>query len=132
VTLLLTGNFAVAEQVVIDCIETLDMTELLSDYFVSCASALAIERSWGNLRPDPDLLTGLPSELQRVLQLPPTLRHCFVLRILVGLSVGETARILHSNPSEVAESTAKSLFLTSIQHLPSCTTGSLGHFVFAH
>jgi len=45
----------------------------------------------------------LPFELRRVLHLPPALRHCFVLRFLVGLSREACARLLRLEIRQVDE-----------------------------
>jgi DNA-directed RNA polymerase specialized sigma24 family protein len=62
---------------------------------------------------DSDLLSSLlPPELRRVLSLSLDLRHCFVLRMLVGLSPQECSRLLHLDSrrvDEVAGAAAKEL-----------------------
>jgi hypothetical protein len=45
---------------------------------------------------------ALPLELRRVLALRPDQRHCFVLRILVGLTVDECSECLRLSKREVA------------------------------
>ena len=45
----------------------------------------------------------LPFELRHVLHLPTALRHCFVLRFLVGLPREDCARLLHLEIRQVDE-----------------------------
>lgn len=47
--------------------------------------------------------TYLPIELRRVLMLPRSSRHCYVLHMLVGLRLADCARILHLQPHQVSE-----------------------------
>ncbi len=45
----------------------------------------------------------LPAELRLLLKLSPDLRYCFVLRILVGLSMQVCSRILHLCTGQIEE-----------------------------
>lgn len=66
-----------------------------------------------------DLSTSsLPVELRRVLLLSESLRQCFVLRLLVGLSVIECSRLLSLNACQIEQNTAAAaLALSGIQEL---------------
>jgi hypothetical protein len=70
-----------------------------------------------------DLSTsGLPVELRRVLLLPENLRHCFVLRLLVGLPLRECSRLLSLEPCQAEQNTiSAAVMLTGIR------TGRLPH-----
>ncbi len=63
----------------------------------------------------------LPFELRRVLHLPTDLRHCFVLRFLVGLPREVCARLLHLEIRQVDErARAAMLELPTIQRNRMC------------
>jgi hypothetical protein len=58
----------------------------------------------------------LPFDLRRVLHLPQALRHCFVLRFLVGLQREACARLLHLEICQVDERARKAMLeLPTIQ-----------------
>ena len=98
--LILTGSPDAAEAAVLDAIATsgCEMDEL----FVATAKC-AIQRS-GECLPQPQILSSLPIELQRLFLLAPTGRKCFVLRILMGLTLQITSEILNLRTDEVDES----------------------------
>jgi len=51
----------------------------------------------------------LPSELRRVLHLPTNLRHCFVLRMLMGLPREVCARLLRLDAGQIDERTCTAM-----------------------
>lgn len=51
----------------------------------------------------------LPPELQRIFEMPANLRHCFVLRVLLGVGAGPCAAILGRQINEVHESTSAAI-----------------------
>ena len=68
---------------------------------------------------EPEARSTLLPSLQGVLRLAPRLRHCFVLRVLVGLSKQDSAQLLRLHTREVDEYTRAAL-----KHLPSLSTES--------
>jgi DNA-directed RNA polymerase specialized sigma24 family protein len=63
----------------------------------------------------------LPFELRRVLHLPQALRHCFVLRFLVGLPREVCARLLHLEIRQVDERARTAMLqLPTIQRNKMC------------
>lgn len=65
--------------------------------------------------------SNLPCELRRVLHLPAALRHCFVLRFLVGLPREACARLLHLEVPQVDERTRTAMLeLPMIQKNGTC------------
>lgn len=52
-----------------------------------------------------DVLAAVPDELRGVVRLPDALRHCFVLRMLSGLSRESCAELLDRTISEVDANT---------------------------
>jgi hypothetical protein len=67
----------------------------------------------------------LPFELQCVLNLSTNLRHCYVLRILVGLNRDVCSWLLHLDTSQVDEYTcAAMLELPLVQERASCRRGA--------
>jgi len=101
---LLSGNMAVAEAAVIDgidaCCPDSDADGLFSETVKS-----AIRRSGGPSIPG----MALPAELSPVLMLDRTVRHCFVMRVLVGYGLQECCRLLRLSADEVEEAVARSI-----------------------
>lgn len=106
--LLLTGSAAKAELSILEGIETFDgkassNARLRATLNAAIAPRETIHREISGAQ---DLSTlGLPVELRRVLLLPENLRHCFVLRLLVGLPLRECSRLLSLEPCQAEQNT---------------------------
>jgi DNA-directed RNA polymerase specialized sigma24 family protein len=61
---------------------------------------------------------GLPVEIQRLFMLQPLLRHCFVLRILAGLSPEVCAELLEISVAEFEDALYGALRELSLPHSP--------------
>jgi DNA-directed RNA polymerase specialized sigma24 family protein len=110
---LLTANTGQAERSVVEAMESWDpddnSDEVLFQQVLRSVLQANVEGvpSSSNDPDSPDSL--LPIELKAVLLLPPQLRHCFVLRMLVGLSRQTCARLLHLHSREVDRYTREAL-----------------------
>jgi len=104
VALLLTGNAAVAEEVVRDAIEFLDTDDLSTDALLIFVSTLALQ-----LGGDESDQPMLPEELRSVIRLPRMMRQCFVLRILLGWPEGRCARLLHAEDWQISEAVVEAV-----------------------
>jgi hypothetical protein len=96
-TLLLTGTMNTAEEAVmlgIDACEDLSPRDLLIE---AVRSAVRLRKESQNRHCEVEYL---PPELQRLFMLQPQARHCFVLRILVGLSPEVCAELLEISITE--------------------------------
>ena len=100
--LLLTGNAVSAERTALQAINSLDPQQVtaetllrrtieLSIQSVACRQGSDLEEQW----------PGLPVELKNVLEMKAPLRHCFVLRVLLGLPEELCAGLLKLSRSEV-------------------------------
>jgi len=99
-TLLLTGTMNTAEEAVmlgIDACEDLSPRDLLIE---AVRSAVRLRKESQNRHCEVEYL---PPELQRLFMLQPQARHCFVLRILVGLSSEFCADLLDISVCEFEE-----------------------------
>lgn len=92
---LLSGDVTQAEDAVADAILSLDTDDFETEAFFTCVLILSIRSSRDyskrSIRKKIDISPTLPAELQNVLNLSCKLRHCFVLRVLLGLTK-ETCR----------------------------------------
>ena len=106
--LLLTGSMEQAETAVLEGIRFLDPDdepgEALLSHTVSAAFETRPERlvSPGGLERSSAVL---PRELHSVMRLSPDIRHCFVLRVLVGWSRELCARLLRLEIRQIDERT---------------------------
>ena len=104
--LLLTGTATAAERAVLQAISSLSPAALTSGTLLHRTIALSIEHSRhdetkrGELGIAP---LNLPLELKAVLHLKSKLRQCFVLRMLLGLSVRDCVSLLQLSEDEVAD-----------------------------
>ena len=105
--LLLTGTAEEAERVVLESIGTLGGPSGYDLFHVTLRTAVVAAKTPCDEGVDVSgrTLTSLPNELRRVLSLRANLRHCFVLRILLGLPLGECADLLQTDECIVAENT---------------------------
>ena len=95
--LLLTGHTRTAEVAVTRAI---DACEALSPGGILIEAVRSAVRRRTTLSNGPYEVDGLPVELQRLFMLQPLLRHCFVLRILVGLFPEVCAELLEISIAE--------------------------------
>jgi hypothetical protein len=107
--LLLTANLEQAEAATLDGIRWLDPEEASEEalFLASVKAAIASRRQATEQPEELDRASSiLPPELVRVLRLSLDLRHCFVLRVLAGLSREDCARLLHLGIEHVDEGTS--------------------------
>jgi hypothetical protein len=99
-----------AEDAVADAILSLDTDDFETEAFLMCVLILSIQRSrnsskW-SIRKRVEIPVTLPAELQNVLNLPLKLRHCFVLRVLIGLPKETCSQMLQVDDDELQKSVA--------------------------
>jgi hypothetical protein len=99
----LLGSGESAEAVVLEAIDASDPEDTSADNFLREAIRIALASEAAGPAAQP----GLPPELIRVQNLPATLRHCFVLRVLAGLSQAESAQLLNLSVAMVNERTCE-------------------------
>jgi hypothetical protein len=111
---LVAGSPGQAEAAMLEAIQQMDETQgSEEDLFFACIR-VALNRG---PRLEPPVKPGraasaslsLPEELERVMLLPPNFRHCFVLRILAGLSYEQCLFLNIKDPDEGACSAAREL-----------------------
>jgi DNA-directed RNA polymerase specialized sigma24 family protein len=108
--LLLTGGIEAAEAAVLDAIAALEF-----DYDPGVSLLPETVKSAVGRRSDfpEQAFSLLPIELRRLLLLPRDNRHCFVLRILLGMTPEISSGILNRSVHEVEEA-----LHTGLQNLP--------------
>jgi hypothetical protein len=86
---LLSGDITQAEDAAADAILALDTDDFETDALLTCILMLSIQRSHSSPKGPSGQTSGisatLPAELQNILCLSSKFRHCFVLRVLLGL-----------------------------------------------
>ena len=100
VAYLLTGNAARAESAVRQAI---DLWDCNADNFEQLLHTTARIAARNSLACSCDVDILLPAELCRVAELPPDLRSCFVLRMLLGLPSSTCAHILDLPVSRIEQ-----------------------------
>lgn len=118
---LLTADSGRAESATLQGIESWDPAEPYAALFTKVLTAATRASEWSApaLSPSSSTCSYLPVEMQRVVMLPRTLRHSFVLRILAGLPADDCARMLHLCPGEV-----EVYVCAALQHLQAQETRS--------
>ena len=105
--LLLTANPERAEAAILEGNRVTHLDNTSGEAFLRGAVNAAVEPPSDTSEQLPEDLerasSMLPFELRRVLHLPQALRHCFVLRFLVGLPREVCARLLHLEIRQVDE-----------------------------
>jgi hypothetical protein len=105
IAIILTGSTDLAEYAVSEAIRVWNETKPLEQTLCLGATIAAIEvqrLSSTNRPPEMDSAAArLPLRLRNVVRLTPTIRNCFVLRILLGLCYETCARLLNSNAEQV-------------------------------
>ena len=113
--LLLTGDTTTAEAAVTRAI---DACEALSPGGILIEAVRSAVRRRTKLSNGPYEVDGLPVELQRLFMLQPLLRHCFVLRILVGLFPEVCAELLEISVAEFEDALYGALTELALPHSP--------------
>jgi hypothetical protein len=105
---LLFGDLTQAEDAVADAILSLDTDDFETEAFLMCVLILSIQRSRNSskrsIRKTGEISVTLPAELQNVLNLSLKLRHCFVLRVLLGLPKETCGQMLQVDDDELEKS----------------------------
>jgi DNA-directed RNA polymerase specialized sigma24 family protein len=105
---LLSGDMTQAEDAVADAILSLDTDDFETEAFLTCVLILSIQRSRNSskrsIRKRGEISVPLPTELQNVLNLSLKLRHCFVLRVLLGLPKETCRQMLQVHDGELEKS----------------------------
>jgi hypothetical protein len=103
--LLITGSAQRAEAAVLEAIGATNLSEMsagtLLEGTVSASLVGHVAENRVDLR-DP-AISSLPAELRNVLNLPADCRRCFVLRVLLGLPLDVTARMLQTETHQIGE-----------------------------
>jgi DNA-directed RNA polymerase specialized sigma24 family protein len=107
--LLLTGSVNQAETAMLHGTRSVNACAASEEELLRNTAAAAIESQHWHPRQRPEEIAQasslLPLELQRVLQLTPDLRQCFVLRLLMAMSRESCARLLDLDVSAVDRDT---------------------------
>jgi hypothetical protein len=116
-----TSSLEQSEMNFIRSIEALDCDHLSSANLALMAirSSLLLQSNHSQRRPEDTqkILLMLPSELQGVLLMPPALRHCYVLRVLLAISRDVSASTLGCCQNQVDDFTcAAMLHLANHRH----------------
>jgi hypothetical protein len=120
VALLLTGSIEAAERAVSDSIATSGCGVTGDQLLIATAQDLIQLRD--QFLPRAEALSSLPIELQRLFLLSTVCRYSFVLRMLLGLTVETSSKILNLRGDEIDE--ALCLALNDLSCL--ARTGSAG------
>ena len=105
--LMLTGSIEAAEQAVSEAIASLGCGVAVEELLVATAKC-AVQLRDGCL-PRMEIPSRLPPELQRLFLLSSVDRKCFVLRILMGLTLETSSGILSLHRDEVDEALCRAL-----------------------
>lgn len=99
---LLTANIEEAESALVGAIDSWNPDHDTDDDLVQealCAAVQAADSTRSNRSDESE--SRIPSELKPILRLPAKLRHCYVLRVLEGLSRDACAKILRLDLRQV-------------------------------
>jgi len=105
---LLAGDRERAENAVLQAIEAWNAERHNEEELFEHVVRAAV-RARGSADPGGPDASFLPAELRAVVNLPRELRHCFVLRMLAGLSQADCARMLRMSPKRVGQYTCSAL-----------------------
>jgi hypothetical protein len=128
--LLLTGSVERAEAAILEGNQQISLDHTFGEALFREAVNAAIELKNNISKHPPEELerasSMLPFELRCVLHLPPALRHCFVLRFLVGLPREACARLLYLKIRQVDERARTAMLeLPTIQRNSEASRGCL-------
>ncbi len=105
---LLSGDVTQAEDAVADAILSLETDDFETEAFLTCVVILSIQRSRNSskrwIRKTSEISVALPAELQNILSLSSKLRHCFVLRVVLGLPKETCRQMLQVDDNELEQS----------------------------
>ena len=110
---MLTGSTQAAERAVLDGIATTEFDRVADDVFLLETVKAAIQRRPAFPHQSQWPPSHLPLELRRLFLLAPISRDCFVLQILLGITVGTCSRILHRGIEEIED-----VLCAALQELP--------------
>ena len=105
--LVLTGTIEAAEQALSEAIATLGCSVAVNELLVATAKC-AIQIGGGCL-PMAEIPSSLAPELRRLFLLSAVGRKCFVMRILMGLTLETTSGILNLHKDEVDDALCRAL-----------------------
>jgi len=109
----LTGSTEAAENAVLDGIAALDFGRIADDVLLIETVKSAMRRRTDLTSRSEQAFSHLPWELQRLFLLAPRSRGCFVLRVLLGITVVSCSRILRLGIEEFEET-----LCAALQELP--------------
>jgi hypothetical protein len=107
ISLLLTSQAKLAENAVLEAICCSESSSASDDVCLTAALKAALRETEEVIECGHAELLLLPPELQRVLFLPVRLRHCFVLRVLAGLSLEICSQLLRMDIDQITGATAE-------------------------
>ena len=113
--LLFTGDTRTAE---VAATQAIDACEDLSPGGLLMEAVRSAVRRRTKPSDGPYGVDGLPDELRRLFMLQPLLRHCFVLRILVGLCPEVCAELLEISVTEFEDAMYGALTELALLHSP--------------
>jgi hypothetical protein len=115
ISLLLTSQAKLAENAVLEAICCSESSSASDDVCLTGALKAALRETEEVVDCDDAELLLLAPELQRVLCLPVTLRHCFVLRILAGLSLDTCSELLRMDIDQITGATGEAARQLALQ-----------------
>ncbi len=129
--LLLTANAERAEAAILNGTRVMDLDDTPGDALLRATVNAALEPQREASERTPEQLerasSMLPLELRRVLHLSTDLRHCFVLRVLMGLPRQACARLLRLDDGQIDERTCTAMLeLPAIERQKSLTNRQAG------
>lgn len=105
--LMLTGTIEGAEQAVSEAIATLGCGVSVDELLVATAKCAIQLRD--KCLPEVEIPSSLPPELQRLFLLSSVGRDCFILRMLMGLTLEMSSEILNKDRDELDEALCRAL-----------------------
>jgi hypothetical protein len=108
-----TGSTDAAEYAVLDGIAALNVGRIAADVLLIETARSAMRRRADLGSQSAQASSHLPWELQRLYLLAPIQRDCFVLRVLLGITVGSCSRILNLGIKDFEE-----MLCAALQELP--------------
>ncbi|PYT22581.1 MAG: hypothetical protein DMG57_34810 [Acidobacteria bacterium] len=110
---ILTGSAEVAENAVLDGIAALNFGHIFNDVLLVETVKSAIRRRADLASRSEQAPSYLPWELQRLFLLAPISRDCFVLRVLLGITLETCSGILH-----LTTQASEEVLCAALQELP--------------
>jgi hypothetical protein len=116
---MLTGSTEVAENAVLDGIAASESGNISDHVLIVETAKSAIQRRPGFPAQSEQALSNFPLELQRLFLLAPIHRQCFVLRILLGMTIETCSRIVRLTIEQTEE-----MLCAALRELPFLETYS--------